>query len=395
MYLDNASTSYPKPDCVKNGILNFFSNGEGSFSRSYSTEDIDFIYSTRKKLAHLLNIPFPNNIVFTQNSTEALNLIIDGFLNENDEVITTAIEHNSVIRPLIRKKEEENIRINWIKCDGTGYVDANELISKINPNTKLVIMNHVSNVTGMTQEIEKVGQYIKELENTSFLVDASQSLGHELFNNANVQADFIAFTGHKALLGTTGIGGCYINPSLDVRPLKVGGTGVLSELLVQPIGTPLHYESGTLNSFGIISLYHSLDYLSDIGIYNIQKFMISKTEQIINKLKAYKEIILYSEKNASGIVSFNINGLVPSRVSHFLLENYGIITRSGMMCAPFIHEFLQDGPFGCVRISLSYETSDEEIKDFMFAISEIIDNIEKAKNINIPTNYDIPSIYNN
>ena len=255
-------------------------------------------------------------------------------------------------------------------------------------------MNHASYVTGMVQNIEKVGQALKEYPNVRFLVDAAQTLGHIPFDNEKVKADFISFTGHKGLLGITGVGGYYINPQINMRPLKVGGTGVLSELLVQPAGVPLHYESGTLNQVGIGSLYYGISYLNEVGIKSIATSLLDKTKLLITNLKKLDHITVYSKPNSVGIVSFNVNEVIPSRLSTFLLEDYDIKTRSGLMCAPFIHEFLGTNPYGCIRASLSIKNTKKDILDFVGAISKVTQNYNDIRNIRIPDIYSSPSIYN-
>lgn len=394
VYLDNGSTSFPKPEYVLKKTFKAVSENYGSSMRSSSTENNDIIYETRKKLAKLMNVPFASNVIFTSNSTEALNAIINGFLNEGDRVISTAIEHNSVVRPLAKLRKSKHIKTNWVKCDGKGLVDPDEMINLIKEKKpKLVIMNHASNITGKVQNVEKVGNFIDKLPNTYFLVDASQSLGHIPFDNEKIKADFIAFTGHKALLGFSGIGGYYIKPNIQIEPLKVGGTGVLSELVCQPAGGPVHYECGTQNIVGITSLYYSLDFLNELNVENVKKELLEKTEYLISKLNHFSDVNVYSEKNPVGIVSFNIKGIVPSRLSTILSENYNIVTCAGLICAPFIHEFLGSNPFGIIRASVSHFTSKEDMDQLINAIEDILTNIDNMRNINFPQEYVNPSIY--
>lgn len=394
IYFDNASTSYPKPEEVVNGVNELICNSAGSSMRTANTEKVDIIFKTRELVANILNVKYPTSIVFTANATESLNSIIDGFLSEGDTVVTTAIEHNSVIRPLIRLKHEKGINIKWIKSDEFGYVNPDEVVKQVNETTKLVIMNHASNVTGMVQNIEKVGKALAKYPKVKFLVDAAQTLGHIPFDNEKVNADFISFTGHKGLLGITGVGGYYINPQINIRPLKVGGTGVLSELLVQPAGSPLHYEAGTLNQVGIGSLYYGISHLNKVGIENISTSLLNKTNLLITKLKKLDHVTVYSKPNFVGIVSFNVDEVIPSRLSTFLLEDYDIKTRSGLMCAPFVHEFLGTNPYGCIRASLSIKNTEKDILDFVEAIRKVTQNYNDIRNIRIPNIYSSPSIYN-
>lgn len=261
MYFDSAATSFPKPKKVIKGVEEVLVNKFGSYNRSSDTELGDLIYLTRKKIADFFNIRFANSIVFTQNATESLNIVINGVLAEGDEVITTATEHNSVIRPLLKLSKERNLKVHFVECNNRGFIDQNKIIELINDHTKLVIVNQGSNVTGAIQEINKVSEIVSNLSNSYLLVDISQTAGHINVDNQVLKADFLAFTGHKGLMGIQGIGGLYINPEILISPLKVGGTGVLSELLVQPHGTPIHYEAGTPNIPGISSLFWSIDFI--------------------------------------------------------------------------------------------------------------------------------------
>lgn len=394
MYFDNAATSYPKPNSVLKGISQFLETESGSSNRSSNTETNDIIYETRSKVANLFNVKFPTSIIFTQNSTEALNLIIKGILRKGDHVISTAIEHNSVIRPLIELAKNKIIELEFVDCDQYGFINQQKVLDKISDNTKLVVINHGSNITGSVQNIDQISKKIGELEKTFLLLDVSQTAGHITINHEELNADFLAFTGHKGLLGIQGIGGAYINPDIPLKPLMVGGTGVLSELLVQPSGTPLHYEAGTQNGPGIASLFYSIDYLNKHKISKISEELFDMTSYFINRLSKFKELTIYSKPNALGIVSFNITGIVPARVSHFLLAEFDIVTRSGLMCAPFIHEFIKSGPFGCVRISLSDNTQKSELNHLIDAIISIVKDSEQSRNVNIPKVYELPSINN-
>lgn len=392
MYFDNAATSYPKPQVVKQAVIDFFNEENGSFQRT-DTENSDFIFKTREKIARLLNVESPSNIVFTSNSTESLNMIIQGFLKKGNHVITTATEHNSVIRPLIRLRKEKMIKISWIECNRNGLIKPSDIMKNIRDNTTLIIVNHGSNVTGQVQDIEQIGNMLKKYGGKiKFLVDISQTAGHIKIDNSKIGADFLAFTGHKALLGLPGIGGFYINPEIDLTPLKVGGTGVLSELLEQPKAVPLRYESGTMNTIGILSLYHSIDYLNSLTLDKIESQLKQKTKYFIDRLSKLDNFEIYSLENPLGIVSFNVKGIVPSRISHFLLKDLNLKSRSGLHCAPFIHEFLHKNPFGCVRLSMSYDTTNDEIDTVCNYLERLNENVAVIQNIKLPKIYEMPSI---
>lgn len=373
IYLNNTATSFPKPKEVHIAVNEYVNtppvhSARSSFEREM--EDID--YCCRAKLAELFNAPDPYHIVFSSGSTESLNLAIKGTGLEGGHVVSTAIEHNSVIRPLKMMEIDGKIELTFVNCDKTGYVNPDDIEDAIKPNTRAVVLNHSSNVTGSITDIEKVAK-IAHKHNCIIIVDASQSAGNIPIDVTAWNIDLLAFTGHKSLFGYSGTGGLYIREGINLKPFKVGGTGVLSEVLVQPDGFPLHYEAGTPNSVGIVSLKTGVEFILNTGIDKIHKRKSQHVLNMINELKDHPDLTIYTtiENNNLSNFCFNINGIVPEEVGYILESSYDIIVRTGIHCAPLLLEPVGVHPWGTVRCSPSYFTTDEEIEKFIDSVKEI------------------------
>lgn len=377
VYLDNGATSYPKApkvaESMSDYILNVGTNvNRGAYSSSYKAENI--IYETRELLCELFNYNKPENVVFTKNITESMNVLIKGLLKENDHVIVSSMEHNAVMRPL----NSLNNRVEYTKviCNESGELNIEDVENSIKPNTKAIIMTHASNVCGNVLDLEKVGQLCKK-HNLFFIIDSAQTAGFMNIDLKNLNADAIGFTGHKSLLGPQGIGGFIVNDRInnEMTTLIEGGTGSLSDSEKQPNYMPDKYEAGTLNIPGIYGLNASLKYLlkqdikniRDKEIYLIQNFL----EGILN-IDKIKVIGKKTTQNRTGILSIdfinNDNGLV----SHELSKDYGIMTRSGLHCAPSAHKTLGTFPQGTVRFAVSHFTTLEEIDYTIDCINKIV-----------------------
>ncbi len=378
IYLNNAATSYPKPDTVINAVTSYIKSIPFHSSRGGCETDIDPILFCRQKLAKLFNVTNSNNIIFTSGSTEALNLAIRGLESNGKHIITTAIEHNSVLRPLKVLEEDGIIELSIIPCDKTGYVKTEDIAKEIKENTIAIIVSHCSNVTGTLLDIKSISK-IAHSNNAIIIVDASQSVGCIDIDVIEEDIDVLAFTGHKSLYGIPGTGGLYIREGIKLKPLKVGGTGAKSETLYQPKERPTYYESGTPNSPGIISMSAGIDFIFNIGLNEIKKKKIALTVKIANELEKLSQIIVYGNntKNRSPVFAFNIEGYLSSEVSLILENTYGIIVRSGLHCAPLIHKALGTYPTGLVRISPSYFNTFEEIDICINAIKEICNTKSK------------------
>ena len=375
IYLNNGATSYPKPQEVTNSVINYMNSLPLSpYRTGFDGGDEEFLLSCRKKLCTLFNVKEPEHIVFTSGATEALNLAIFGLPLKNSHVITTVIEHNSVLRPLKHLEREGFITLSIVDCNENGYVEPSDIEKEIKEYTSVIVVNHCSNVTGEVMNLKSISE-IAHNKDIIFIVDASHSAGHIPVDITEWNIDLLAFTGHKALYGLPGTGGLYIKKGLNLKPLKFGGTGIKSELLYQPEGFPLYYESGTQNLPGIVSLNAGLDFILKTGINEIQKKEEALMEKIIFELERIPQVIIYgsSRRTSRGpILSFNIKNMDPDDTGYILEKSFGIIVRSGLHCAPLIHKALGSYPHGSIRVSPSYFTDFHDIDCFIQAIKEIV-----------------------
>ncbi len=373
IYLNNAATSYPKPERVINAVIACIASLPfHSLRAGYDMTEGDVVSSCREKLARLFNVDNPSNIFFTSGSTESLNLALNG-LDLEGHVITTAIEHNSVYRPLKRLESRGSIALTIVDCDINGYVEPESIRSAVRSDTRAVVVNHCSNVIGTILDLRAISGIAHE-SGALLVVDASQSAGAIAIDVMDLNIDILAFTGHKSLYGLPGIGGIYVRDGIDLEPLKVGGTGVKSDLLYQPEERPLYYESGTQNISGIVSLDAGLSFILEEGIEKISKRKEMLFGEMLRYLKDKPGIILYGRRDIEGreaIVSFNIDGCSPQEIGYILENSFDIIVRSGLHCAPVIHQGLGSYPLGSIRVSPSYFTGIEEVEIFMDAMNQI------------------------
>ncbi len=375
-YFDNAATSFPKPQEVADSIFEYlkkFAANPGRSSHKLSIESAKKVFETRENISELLNFPESEHFIFTSNATESLNIVISGFLKEKDYILTSHLEHNSVLRPLSFLKESKKINIDFIKFSENNGIDFDDFYSKLKlKKPTLVILNHASNVTGKIIDIEKVLE-LKKKFNFKLLIDGAQTGGLYKYDLNIQDIDFLALTGHKGFYGPQGIGILFIRDPDLVNPIKFGGTGSLSEKEFQPKFLPDKFESGTLNVPGIIGLNEGINFIKKIGIENILRKKQEITEYFIENLKKIKNIKIYSTiENNSGVVSININGIPCSKVSQILDKEFKIATRPGLHCAPFIHKVIGTFPYGTVRFSFSYFNDIEEINYCIDAIKKIV-----------------------
>jgi len=372
IYFDNAATSFPKPDTVYQAMEHFMKNIGGNPGRSghkLSIEAGRIIYETRELLTELFNVKDSSRIVFTANATEALNLGIKGLLRPGDHVITSAFEHNSVMRPLRFLEKEIGIKISVIPPGNNEIIDLKKVESSITKKTRLIVTVHASNVTGDLMPVKEIGKIAKR-HNLIFMVDAAQTAGTYPIDVEELNIDLLAFTGHKALFGPQGVGGLYICQGVELQPLKQGGTGSNSEFEEQPDFLPDKYESGTPNTVGIAGLGAGVKYILDEGIDKITKRKKELTEYLSKKLKTIKDIQIYGKQNSdrkTSIVSFNLKNFSSSEISSVLSQNFEIMTRPGLHCSPAAHRTIGTFPQGTVRISLSYFNTEQEI-DYLVGV---------------------------
>jgi len=380
IYFDNAATSWPKPSQVLEAITKFMNEIGANPGRSgyqLSIEAARIIYEARESLAKLFNFNDPSRIIFTLNATESINLALKGLLKPNDHVITSSMEHNSVMRPL-RQLEKHGIELSIIPCSSEGYLDPDDLKRRIKPNTKMIILNHASNVIGTILPIREVGQIAKK-HNIIFLVDAAQAAGAYSIDVNRDSIDLLAFTGHKSLYGPQGTGGLVIGPRIkedEMIPLKHGGTGSRSEFEEQPDFLPDRFESGTPNTVGIAGLLAGVRFVIEKGVDKIRQHEVKLTQKLIYGLKDFQKIHIYGSENIeerTSTISFNIEGLSPSNVAFRLEKEFGILSRAGLQCAPSAHRTIGTFPDGTVRFSLSYFNNEDQIEKGIEAIRDLIE----------------------
>lgn len=378
IYLDNAATTYPKPEQVYDSIMDCMKKycaNPGRAGHKMAMRAAREIYDARENIAKLFNIDNPMNIIFTNNATDSLNLAIKGAVKEGDHIITTSMEHNSVIRP-IKSLEARGISNTIVNCNKEGFLDVNDIKNAIKPNTKLIVTTHASNVVGTLVDIKAVGEIAKE-NNILYLVDASQTAGVYSIDVKDMNVDMIAAPGHKCLLGPQGTGILYIREGLSVDILKEGGTGSKSEDLFQPEIVPDRYESGTHNTPGIAGLNEGVKFILEKGIDNIRLHEEELCQYMLDKLEEVPNINIYGTKDSkkrAAVIAINIGDMDSGEITFILDSEYDIATRSGIHCAPLAHKTLGTLEQGAVRFSLGYFNTKEEIDKAVEALKEISKN---------------------
>lgn len=380
IYLDNAATSYPKPEEVYKAVDKCFREygaNPGRSGHKLALKAGRSIYETRELMCQLFNIDNPMQIIFTYNATDSLNLAIKGVLNKGDHVITSGMEHNSLIRP-IKALEQIGVENTIVECDDEGFIKLDKLKGAIKENTKLIAVTHASNVTGTLMPIKEIGEIAKE-KDILLLVDAAQTAGVYTIDVKEMNIDLLAFPGHKGLMGPQGTGALYIGEGIELRHMKEGGTGSKSESLLQPEIIPDRYESGTPNTPGIVGLGAGLKYILDIGTENIRKHEEELTEYMINGLKSIDKVKIYGPMDAkrkASVISINIGDLDSSEVSYILDQAFNIAVRSGLHCAPLAHKTLGTFEQGTVRFSIGYFNTKKDIDRALEAIKKICEEIK-------------------
>ena len=377
IYFDNAATSWPKPKEVMLAMEDYFYNIGASPGRSghrLAVSSGRIVMEARETTALLLGVANPLDIVFTKNVTEALNIATSGLLTSGDHVITTGMEHNSVIRSL-RMMEAAGVELSVIPCSPQGELQPEDIAKAIKPNTKAIFMLHASNVTGGIMPINKVGNIARK-NGIVFVVDGAQSAGALPIDLQEQPVDIFTFTGHKSLLGPQGTGGMYIckDVAKRLKPLSAGGTGSRSEFEVQPDFMPDKFEAGTPNTIGIAGLGAATKYLLSEGVDTIRVKEMLLTKLFIDGLQSIKGVHLYgrqSVENRMAIVSFNIDGVLSSDAALMFDEKFGIMVRVGLQCAPLAHRTIGTFPDGAIRFSFGYFNTKEEIKYALEAVEQV------------------------
>lgn len=378
IYLDNSATSFPKPDVVYDFMNSFYrtkgvSPGRSGFDAALETEEV--VNGTRKMLTKLFNGGEDHNrLTFSYNATDSLNLIINGLVEKGDHVVTTMLEHNSVLRPLYVHEQNGLIEVTYLPFDHDGYVDPEDVRKAIKKNTKFVIVTHCSNVLGTIQPITEIGRICKEM-GVLFVVDGSQGAGSVDLDMQASNIDVYCFTGHKCLMGPTGIGGSYVREGVNIKHTRAGGTGVRSAYKGHLEEYPYRLEYGTLNLLGVGGLYAGVKWITQEGIMNIHKREMDLWDKLVNAVKKIDGVTTYcanGRENQNPVLSFNIEGFEAGDVGTMLDVDYNIAVRTGLQCAPLVHQ--QIGTFdkhGTVRMSIGAFTTEEEIDIAINAIREI------------------------
>jgi cysteine desulfurase family protein len=377
-YLDNAASTWPKPRQVSQAVEQVLAEAAanpGRSGHSLSIEAARIIADARQGVASLFAIKDPLRVVFTKNATEALNIVIAGLLRQGDHVITSGMEHNSVMRPLHAAKEL-GVDLSVIKCSPLGELDPADVKKAMRPDTKLIILTHASNVTGTIMPVTAIGAMAKE-NGIVFCVDAAQSAGCLPIDVEEMNIDLLAFTGHKSLYGPQGTGGLYIRAGLEerIRPLMMGGTGSASEHEEQPAFMPDKYESGTPNTPGIAGLMAGVRFIEARGITAIRTYEMGLAAELRAALSSIPGVHAHGPENPEhtiAVLSFTMDGMSPSELAFRLDDEYAIMARPGLHCSPSAHKTIHTFPQGTVRLSLGCFTTPEDVEKVIHAVFQVV-----------------------
>lgn len=375
IYMDNAATSFPKPECVYEAMDHFNRHQGGSPGRGTHTQTLEagsVLLDAREALAALFNIDDGINIAFMLNITEAINTALSGYLRPGDHVITTSMEHNAVARPLF-VLSQQGVEWTAVACNKEGRLDPADIVTAIRPNTRMICLLHASNLTGTIMPLEEVGTIARQ-HGIVFMVDSAQTAGLLDIDVARQGIDLLAFTGHKGLLGPQGTGGLYVRPGLDIRPLKYGGTGSRSEFLEQPDFMPDHLESGTPNTPGIAGLNAAVRFVLATGCDVIRRHEQDLTSRLVEGIQGIKGLRIYGGSDRgryTSVVAFNLEGMDCGELSLRLENDYGIGSRSGLHCAPLAHKTLGTLELGACRLSPGFFNTADHIEQAVRALHEI------------------------
>ncbi len=377
IYLDNSATSYPKPESVYVSMDRFYRKAGVNPGRSgyeLCMEAGELQNATRKLLTEFFNGRDPNRLCFCYNATDALNLIIFGMLREGDHAITTALEHNSVLRPLYHLSQHCGVDVDYVPFDGSGFVDPEEIRRRFRPNTKLVIVNHGSNVIGTVQPIKDIGRICRE-HGVPFAIDASQTAGQTPIDLQESNVDVIAFTGHKSLMGPTGIGGLYVGENASIRPTRAGGTGVRSAERSHPEEYPYRLEFGTPNILGIAGLNAGVSWVMERGIASIAAHEMRLAAKLGDSLKDIDRVVLYCQDHLANhlpVLTFNVDGLEALDTGTLLDVDHDIASRTGLHCAPLVHEQMGTAKIkGSVRFGIGPFNTEDDIQAAVAGVAAI------------------------
>ena len=376
VYLDNAATSFPKPEAVYAAMDGFGRTVAGTPGRSGhrgAAEASRIVTEARERLARLFNAPAPSCIVFTANATQSVNLALKGLLRPGDHVVTSGVEHNAVWRP-VKGLERQGVQLSAVPCTPTGVLDPAGVAAALRPNTRLIAVTHASNVLGTVLPVSDLAE-VAHRHHLPLLVDAAQTAGVYPIDVDALGVDLLAFTGHKGLLGPAGTGGLVVGTGIDLEPLLEGGTGGDSTLEAMPPSLPQHLEAGTLNGVGIAGLSAGVDFLLEKGVESVRRHEVELTAHLREGLAALDGVTVYGPPDPearTAVVSVNLVGCEPEQVGHVLDEVYDVATRAGLHCAPQAHRTMGTLERGALRLSPGYFTTHDEIDYLLHCLGDIL-----------------------
>jgi cysteine desulfurase family protein len=376
IYLDNAATTYPKPESVYNAMDRTIretgvSPNRGGYRQSLEASRI--LFDVRESLADIFHVPDSSRFIITHSATESLNLAVKGFVAHGDHVVTTSMEHNSLARPL-HEVSTRGVDLTWVDGDKDGYVPVESIVKAVTPRTRLVAMTHCSNVTGALNPVAEIGSFLKQ-RGITFLLDAAQSAGSVPIDIPSMNVDLFAAPGHKGMYGPQGTGFLYIAEAIKLNPLMVGGTGGGSTELAPSEELPERYESGTHNIAGIAGLKAGVDFIASRGVANIQQHEMVLLTRLIEGLASMNGVQVVNmnlAKPRGSVVSFTVNGVDPSQIGFTLDRDFDIAVRVGLHCAPLAHRTIGTFPEGTVRVSPGIFNTSGDIDCFLSAMNEIV-----------------------
>ena len=379
VFLDNAATTFPKPDSVYRAVEHALRDigvgpGRGGYKRGIAASRL--VFEARELLAAFFGIGNSSRLVFTHSATESLNLAVNGLLQPGDHVVSTTMEHNSLVRPL-HAWAAKGVEVSWVSADRQGFVTASQIAAAMRPKTRLVALSHCTNVTGTIQPIDEIGVLTKNA-GVLLLIDAAQSAGYIPIDVEKLNIDLLAVPGHKGLLGPQGTGLLYIAEGLNLVPLLAGGTGGFSTGEGQPEVLPERFESGTLNTPGIAGLKAGVEFILDTGLEHIRRREQTLVSQLLEGLENIPGTIIYGPEKAEqrgGVVSFTVEGVDPASISYHLDRDFDISVRVGLHCAPLAHKTIGTYPDGTVRVSPGFFNTEDDIEVFIKALHTTISQL--------------------
>lgn len=379
IYLDNAATTRQKPQAVIDAVVRAMTT-LGNAARGGHDSALEAsraVYETRCKAARLFGCPRADHVVFTANSTEALNIALNGLFSPGDHVITTDLEHNSVLRPLYRLEEAGVLDLSFVEADRQGRVDYGQFAALIRPETRAIVCTHASNLTGQVLDLARLGRLTRE-RGLLLVVDASQTAGCLPIHMEEMGIDVLCFTGHKGLMGPQGTGGLCIRPGVEIRPFQVGGSGVQSYRREQPPEYPTRLEAGTRNGHGLLGLSAAFDVIEQVGVEAIHAHERALMDRFAAAVGAMEGVTVYGDRSGprTGVVALNIRDQDSGTVADILSQDYGIATRPGAHCAPRMHQALGTRDQGAVRFSASWFTTEAEIDAAIRAVGELAEELQ-------------------